>query len=204
MEQKSFLTRIRDRKVFAPQTRERGVALYEHFLGIVIRDFSGKNILNIGSGDTGLFEKAVADIGAKVFTISPHFSHEYSGKMRANYKHPNVFPIAAKVSRFSDNKDGLPIKNDSMDVATALYSLPVHFPEIDLIDVASRFFKEILDLLKSDGKAIIYPIPESKVYSYREILSSIGAGNINFTEINEEENDVVYKGEKVFRLEIIK
>ena len=200
MGQESF----RDRKVFPPQTMERGVALYEHFLGIAIRDFSGKNILNIGSGDTGLFEKAVADAGGMVFTISPHFSHESAGKMRANYKHMNVFPISAKVSRYSSDRGGLPIKHDSMDVATALYSLPVHFPEIDLIEVASRFFEDVLDLLKSGGKAIIYPIPESKVFYYKKVLSSIGAGNINFIEINEEDNDTVYKGERAFRLEFIK
>lgn len=213
-----------------PQRIERGPEDYEYYLGLPLSAYKDKRILNIGSGVTGLFDKAIAKQGAKVFPMSPFlgFSYrsgmncEYSGseKMRKDYKQGmtlhrlkkrfglnanegDMYPIGARV-------ENLPIALNSMDYVIALYSVPLYLDialesQHNIPESYPKLFSDILNVTKSTGKGIFYPVPEGDKKMIQEILEKLPNSTFVFIPVKErKEEDVVFPGQISYRLEITK
>ncbi len=194
------------------QQNERHPNLYEHFLGISIDELSGKKVLNIGSGRTGLLEKAMARKNVLVSTMSPSFANEgVSGEeMRNAYAQKpllNTLRKKLKLKNYqmdintiaSKVEDGIPLADNSMDCILALYSVPLYL-ESDA--EKETLISEIERVLSEKGKASLYPVPENQKKLFSELLEK-NLIQFSFVEVAET-GDVVYPGQACYRLEIVK
>lgn len=211
MEKKNLNTNRETNPSDDPQTNERGPNMYNYFLGISVEQLHGK-VLNIGSGKTGVFEKILAKRGIDISTMSPYFANngiggemmmkEYSKKppfnsLRKTFNLPGYQKDIHTIP--TGTEEGIPLKDDSVDYVLALYSVPLYLESIEHKEI---LISEIKRILNNSGEARIFPIRESEKDEIEKILVNHFL-KFSFTEISEI-GDIVYKGEKTFRLEMRK
>lgn len=202
-----------------PQLTERDTQEYEQYLGFDTRGLRAKTILNIGCGHNGLFEKELLRHGTTVYALSPYFAAPGRGgrEMLARYKkglprgvgkkREELYPIAA----FAEEK--IPLLDHSVDAVFALYSVPLYVGESDSPEIRNqkyeKLFSEIVRILKQNGTASLYPIPESKKEYISSLLNTMHIQRYEFVAIPEFPggNAVYYHknpNEKVYRLTLVK
>ena len=189
----------------SPQHMERDVLQYETFLGIDAQNLHGERVLNIGSGLTGKFEKLLAAKGVDVLTASPYFAARGVGgeTMRSEYNEGTFHSLKRKFIN-TDEKwpdaiaawaEDLPLKDESVDLLLALYSVPLYTDKEDY----NKLFSELTRVLKEGGTAKLYPISQEMLEKISPILEALP---VRFTtESTLEESDMVFPNEVPVRLE---
>jgi len=137
--------------VSAAHISDRGVESYEEHLGISIKDFIGKSVLDIGSG-FGRFVREAREQGVKVTALEPNLII----KEKLRDYHPKEDSVAGLAQN-------LPFKDNSFDAITSIFAVPVYLEtsagEYD------RTFREIVRTLKPGGTAYLWPIFEKLMTS---------------------------------------
>jgi|GEM_PF-3766759 len=186
----------------APQANERNSADYEYFLGVRLDELKDQRVLNIGTGKSGIFEREAVKKGAEVIALSPNFA--YSGFTGHEMRKAYELPVHRKVLRLLGMKtkspclvagvaEDLPLDDGSIDMVVALYSVPLYSTD------TVKTFQEISRVLADGGKAVLYPISETKKESIEKILSQLPVEDVLFESIAESD-DSVYRGETAFRV----
>ena len=133
--------------------RERGLEDYESYLGLKREDLDGKDVLDLGSGETEKFSRELkeAGINANVIPLNPDASMErFRKKLEATpgYQGKTVAALAQK----------MPFKDESFDEILGLYSVTVHAAPAENMQVAKQWMSEIIRLLKPGGEARLAPV----------------------------------------------
>lgn len=192
----------------SPQYMERDGHAYEYFLGVNPSELVGKRVLNIGSGDTGIYEKDLARRGIDVITMSPYLGADTFGaeQMRGNYTEK----IPGKMKRFlfkgerfpsaiAGWAEALPIANQAIDEIFALYSVPLYSEKNEYISVLQEIFR----VLRSSGKARLYPLSKEMIDDLKPILETMSV-QCSYEPVEENGSDRVFQDEIPYRLTISK
>lgn len=186
-----------------PQLNERDEDEYLRFLGIDFDSLSGKNVLNLGAGMTGLAEKAMCAKGANVVALSPIFANKglAGEKVRRAYRETIRKKILKCMGLPRTNSpiivagvaEEIPLFDNSVDTVMALYSVPLYSTDNQAV------CKEIMRVLRPDGNAVLFPVPESLQGELNAILINLEAEDIVFEHVDES-TDQVYKNQNTYRL----
>lgn len=146
-------------------------------LGIKIDGHGPAILLDIGSGIFAKFARAFvrANPDSSAIVVDPHFSSARKRKdelsipvARAMEEEYGPAPIA--IGGHAEKL--LSIRDNSVDLVTALWSVPHYLP----VGInAQLVFSEIIRVLKSGGKAILYPIESDDYETYKEAFEWISA-----------------------------
>ncbi len=189
----------------SPQANERTPEEYEQFLKIDTTRLSGKNVLNIGAGITGIFEKNAVKKGADVITMSPYFSTWGGQFMKQKYQ----LPIHARVMRtlgktvkhphvLAGVAEDIPLDDSSVDLVLALYSVPLYSHDI------SAMMSEILRVLMNEGEARLYPVNEENRAKIESALNGVKGCSFEFENIQENSGGVYHGDPNVYLLKLKK
>ena len=151
------------------QGRERGLETYQDYLGIKKEDLRGKDILDLGSGETERFSRELkaAGIDANVICVNPDYSIERFRKANSalpDWQKKSVAAIAQE----------LPFKDECFDEVFAVYSITVFASPSKIggnIEATKRWLSEIVRVLKPGGEARIMPLrsfPKSEEQIWQE------------------------------------
>jgi hypothetical protein len=192
----------------SPQYMERDRYGYEYFLGVNPSELVGKRVLNIGSGDTGIYEKDLAQKGIDVITMSPYLGADNFGakRMRENYTEK----ISRKMKRFlfkgerfpsaiAGWAEALPIVDQAIDEVFALYSVPLYSEKNEYTTVLQEIFR----VLRDPGKARLYPLSKEMIDDLKPVLETMPVKCL-YEPVAENESDRVFRGEVPYRLTITK
>jgi len=204
----------RDPRHSPAQLNERGVNEYVYLLGVDEADFKDKTVLNIGAGVTGIFDKKIALIAKKMFSVSPFFAAKnISGEMmrdeyrlglmdefkkyvlKKDIQWPEAFPAWAH--KLHQIRDG------SIDIYLALYSVPLYAEETEFPEL----FSEIIRILDNEGIARLYPVSGKDKIAIEEILNNSNSIKYKFVALDDGmsgSSGTVYNYETPYRLEIVK
>lgn len=192
----------------SPQAIERDYNVYERFFDETPESLAGLNVLNIGCGLQGIFDKEAAKAGANVISLSPHFADQGLGgeRFRANYTPPlymrnqfakricSLLGCAARFPKYvAGVAEDLPINDGTIDRALALYSVPLYTNDLE------KMLLELGRVLKDDGVAKLFPVCGED----RGKMEAIAAANpglvVEFVEMPElSVQNGVYHGEVTY------
>lgn len=154
--------------------RERGLELYEDFLGFKRGELEGLKVLDLGTGETERFSRELKNSGidATVINLNPDYSMEKTRKTLGRALDRTKISVAATAQE-------LPFKDESFDRALGLYSVTV-FADPGPIggnpEATKLWISEVNRVLKPGGEARFAPIAESdRLYKpYEDFLRQIG------------------------------
>ncbi|MBI2035793.1 MAG: class I SAM-dependent methyltransferase [Candidatus Liptonbacteria bacterium] len=135
---------------------DRDLSTYLREFRLSVNDLPNKKILDIGSGKQERFSKEASEFGAEVFSINPALQKK---EARNDVKENITSNVSGKKLEwqersFAGRGQELPFQDDTFDVVTSLYAVPYF---IDSEKGRAQALREIIRVLKSDGKAIIAP-----------------------------------------------
>jgi len=140
-------------------TVDRDVEEIARLHGLHIREFLGKTILNLGSGSGNLQADLDAQgIDATVISIDVNAK----ALQEASRRQKNNRLLLADVS-------ALPLRDESIDLAIATYSLPMWARNTDQL---ISFFDECKRVVKIGGKIAVYPMEINVEEHYHDPKSS--------------------------------
>jgi ubiquinone/menaquinone biosynthesis C-methylase UbiE len=192
----------------SPQFMERDKYDYEYFLGVSSGELSGKKVLNIGAGNTGMYEKDIAKEGAEVITMSPYLGVDHPGGeyMREQYTEGTF--AKAKRTLFKEGNfpsalagwaEALPIADETIDEILALYSVPLYSEKHEYATI----FQEAFRVLRESGTARFYPVSKEVLDNIFPILEKMPI-DLKYEQIEELPTDRVFRNEVPYRLTLSK
>lgn len=188
----------------SPQFMERDKYDYEYFLGVSSGELAGKKVLNIGAGNTGIYEKDIAKEGAEVFTMSPYLGVDHPGGewMRKNYTEGtfaktkrNLFKEGNFPSALAGWAEALPVADETIDEIFALYSVPLYSERNDY----TKIFQEAFRVLRESGTARFYPVSKEVLDTIVPILEKMSI-DLKYEHIEESPTYQVFRNEIPYRL----
>ena len=166
----------------------RTIDEYEQVLEIPItKEFVGKTVLDLGSGETGQLAKAAAKREIDVYSLSGAWgSEKYRKILKEGFSKNAVAGLAQE----------LPFKSDTFDSVLSSWAIPMYLEKNKREYEAS--FREIARVLKPGGKAYLAPIYERWISppffnEIREALKKEGVANIDIQEVKDPKKVDRYK-----------
>jgi hypothetical protein len=156
-------------------TTGRNIDSYEHLLGISVKDFRGKRVLDIGTC-YGTFQEECLGQGVDAIGLDPYYA--YRGKSKKIIeRHLSVHEN--RRYKIAGINETLPFTENSFDAVLSLFSsffyLGNNYPELALRrEMAKKMFEEIVGVLKPGSEARIGPTTyPSDMKFYRPILEEV-------------------------------
>lgn len=146
---------------------DRSLSEYERRLGIDIRDFNRKKILDIGSGERERFSREASKYGAEVYSVNPALVKP-SVADRATQDYEDLPPYQGK--SVAGIGESLPFQDNSFDSVVAMYV----YMHVDK-DKREDFLNEAIRVMSSESFFYLYPLQKSDV----DFVSSVLAQNVN-------------------------
>jgi len=135
--------------------RERGLELYEIYLGFKKEELEGKDVLDLGSGETEKFERELKEAGvsANVIPLNPDYS-------AGSFKNKLETTPGWQGKTVAASAQEMPFKEESFDRIFALYSVTVFSHPFLHPEEAKKWMSEIARVLKPGGEARLAPAAE--------------------------------------------
>ncbi|MEK9181065.1 MAG: class I SAM-dependent methyltransferase [Patescibacteria group bacterium] len=157
--------------------RERGLDSYEAYLGFVREQLEGKDVLDLGSGETELFSRELKDAGvtANVVSLNPDYSKERYRKKINSIEGWQKKSVAATAQ-------SLPFKDESFDYVFGNHSVTVFasptvtefHPEPEgAARIAKQWALEVARVLKPGGEIRLAPIYIKEYETFYKPLKKI-------------------------------
>jgi len=148
---------------------ERGLLYYKNFLQLSDSDLERKEILDLGSGPTHKF----ANEAEKNYKDTRVISFDYSFDKSTLEDSGDIFGFPRSELKRVLSPDGntnksrvegifteLPFKDESFDLVVSSAAMPLYLTKPDQISMA---FKEVIRVLRENGKAHLGPITYSDI-----------------------------------------
>jgi len=174
---------------------ESGVSCYKRFLQLSDADLEGKEILDLGSGPINKFANEVERNYKNTKVVSFDYSFDSSKlEERDDVFHSPRTELRRDVppdeeinkKRIEGIFTALPFKDESFDLVVSSAAMPLYLTKPDQIFKA---FKEVVRVLKENGKAHLGPI------TYTDIIDDDFNKNINETH----RKHTIEESEQLFR-----
>jgi len=144
--------------------RERGLEMYEGYLGIKREALEGKTILNVGTGEREEFETELAEAGihSKVYSVNPDLSQPEDRQRLLNNPQWNRNTVASVAQ-------ALPFKDKYFDYVLAMFSVSVFLHPGENLEGAKLWASESARVLKRGGEIIICPLYKNFYKEYEPL-----------------------------------
>lgn len=164
---------------------DRNLNEYCYYFGLSPEDLRGKKILDVGSGRKETFSKEAANYDAEVYSVSPSLKNWFARKRTQGlFFHDSRWPGRSVAAR----AHGLPFKDQSFDLVTALYSVP-YYSQGETTDALSVM--DMARVVKKGGKVLIVPkkgLKDKDVsqeeYLERQTIRTLGKDTVEWLREN--------------------
>lgn len=163
---------------------DNGLFAYEKYLDFPVEKYFSCRVLDIGSGYGERFNTEAAGQGIKVISLNPELRKESARKKRERSLKRRRAEAVDSVAGLAQN---LPFKDESFEAVTSLCAIPKFLkPEINEY---RQTFSEMVRVLKSGGKAYVFPIDRTEIEGQNVIKMIENLNQVEEVEVFEKSSN---------------